>query len=329
MIDDLLNKKGNVMKYLKYLAAAGLSVAALLPQVALAGGKPQTSDPVRLAVFNIPDADFISNVFGQVLTKAGYAVEYVKTDYSAHFTALEFGDIDASPAAWSSVKEQIDKALASGAVEKVGEVGVVVKEGLWYPSYVAALCPGLPDWRALTKPDCVKALSTPESDGKINFLGVPADIIGPVETAQALKLDIKVTQPGSLGTMIATMQGDIQKKIPVIGYGFAPHWLYGSNQGSFIALPTFEQACYDDPKWGFNPDATRDCAPPEGSVFKLVNKDFEKKEPFAVDIMKKLTLSTDDVAKAIKLQDVDGKAAEDVAAEWVDKNQAVWGAWIN
>ena len=316
------------MNVLKLLATAILAGATILPAAALAAGKPQTTDPVRLAVFNIPDADFISNVLGQALTKAGYSVEYVKTDYSAHFTALEFGDIDASPAAWSSVKEQIDKAIASGEVEKIGEVGVVVKEGLWYPGYVAELCPGLPDWKALTKPECVKALSTPESDGKINFLGVPADIIGPVETAEALKLDIKVTQPGSMGTMIATMQGDIQKKIPVIGYGFAPHWLYGSDEGSFIALPAFEQACYDDPTWGPNPDATRDCAPPEGSVFKLVNKGFATKEPHALDIMKKLTLNTDEVAAAIKLQEVDGKTAEDVASQWMDKNEAVWNGWI-
>jgi glycine betaine/proline transport system substrate-binding protein len=316
------------MKTTGLLAIAGLSALALCPSLALAGGKPQTTDLVRLAVFNIPDADFISNVFGQVLIKAGYSVEYVKTDYSAHVTALEFGDIDASPAAWSSVKEQIDKALASGEVEKLGEVGVIVKEGLWYPSYVADLCPGLPDWKALTSPDCVKALSTPESEGKINFLGVPADIIGPVETAQALKLDIKITQPGSMGTMIATMQGDIQKKIPVIGYGFSPHWLYGSSQGSFISLPAFEQACYDDPAWGSNPEATRDCAPPEGAVFKLVNKAFEAKEPFAIEILKTFKLSTEEVAAAIKLQEVDGKAAEDVAADWMAKNKSVWSGWI-
>ncbi|PYB69870.1 MULTISPECIES: ABC transporter substrate-binding protein [Rhizobium] len=313
----------------RLLTLVGLTALTVVPASAFAAGKPQSDDPVRLAVFNIPDADFITNVLGQVLSKAGYQVEYVKTDYSAHFTALEFGDIDASPAAWSSVKEQIDKALASGEVEKLGEVGVRVKEGLWYPSYVADLCPGLPNWEALTKPDCVKALSTPETAGKINFLGVPADIIGPVETAQALKLDIHVTPPGSLGTMIATMQGDIQKKVPVIGYGFVPHWLYGSDTGSFIELPAFEQACYDDPAWGSNPDATRDCAPPEGSVFKLVNKGFETKEPYATEIMKKLSLNTDEVAAAIKLQEVDGQAADAVASDWVAKNESVWAGWIN
>ncbi len=317
------------MKPVRLFTIASLAVATLLPVSAYAAGKPQSNDPVRLAVFNFPDADFITNVLGQVLTKAGYNVEYVKTDYSAHFTALEFGDIDVSPAAWSSVTEQIDKAIASGEVEKIGDVGVRVKEGLWYPSYVAELCPGLPDWKALTKPECVKALSTPESEGKINFLGVPADIIGPVETAKAVGLDIKVTPPGSLGTMIATMQGDIQKKVPVIGYGFIPHWLYGSDAGSFVDLPTFEQACYDDPAWGPNPEATRDCAPPEGYIYKLVNKTFESKEPFAIDIMKKLKLSTDDVANAVKEQDVDGKAADAVATEWMQDNASVWGAWIN
>lgn len=317
------------MNPVRLFAIASMAVATFVPGLAHSAGKPNSTNPVRLAVFNIPDADFITNVFGQVLSKAGYNVEYVKTDYSAHFTALEFGDIDASPAAWSSVKEQIDKAVASGQVEKIGDVGVQVKEGLWYPSYVAQLCPGLPDWKALLKPECVKALSTPESEGKINFLGVPADIIGPVETAQALKFDIKITQPGSLGTMIATMQGDIQKKVPVIGYGFVPHWLYGSDAGHFIDLPAFEQACYDDPAWGPNPEATRDCAPPEGFIYKLVNKTFEGKEPLAIDIMKKLKLSTDDVAKAIKAQDVDGKAADAVATDWMQQNASVWGAWIN
>ena len=316
------------MNYVKWMAALGLVASTAFPAMAFGTGKPNGSDPVRIAVFNIQDADFISNVLGQVLAKAGYAVEYVKTDYSAHFIALEFGDIDASPAAWSSVKEQIDKALSSGSVDKVGEVGVVVKEGLWYPDYVGALCPGLPEWTALLKPECVKALSTPETEGKINFLGVPADIIGPVETAEGLQFNIKITPPGSLGTMIATMQGNIQKKIPVIGYGFSPHWLYGGNNGSFIALPTFEQACYDDPSWGPNPNATRDCAPPEGSVFKLANKEFAAKEPFAIDILKKMTLNTDEVANAIKQQEVDGKAAKDVATEWVARNEAVWGSWV-
>ncbi|MFM2278325.1 MAG: hypothetical protein RLZZ444_556, partial [Pseudomonadota bacterium] len=44
------------MTTLKSLAATGLCSALLLPGLALAGGKPQTTDPVRLAVFNIPDA---------------------------------------------------------------------------------------------------------------------------------------------------------------------------------------------------------------------------------------------------------------------------------
>ncbi|WP_352584306.1 glycine betaine ABC transporter substrate-binding protein [Mesorhizobium caraganae] len=103
---------------------------------------------------------------------------------------------------------------------------------------------------------------------------------------------------------------------------------YGSDQGSFIALPTFEQACYDDPAWGPNPEATRDCAAPEDAVFKLVNKSFEAKEPFAIEILKKLKMSTDEMAAAIKLQEVDGKATDDVAVEWMAKNRDVWSGWI-
>ena len=40
---------------------------------------------------------------------------------------------------------------------------------------MAQICPGLPDWSALTKPECLKALASPETFPNGRLLDYPAD----------------------------------------------------------------------------------------------------------------------------------------------------------
>jgi len=294
-----------------------------------AGGAPEFQDPIKLAIFNYPDSDFITNTYGQILEKAGYNVEYIKTDYTAHFTAIEYGDIDVTPAVWSSSPELITKALESGQVTKIGDLGVHIRETWWYPSYVGDLCPGLPSWTALKEPACVAALSNPETNGKINYLGTPPDFDSDDERRiKALGLDVHVTFPGTIATMVATMQGAIQKKQPIIGFGFIPHWLYGSDQGSFVNFPPYEEGCKTDPSWGVNPNELSDCENPQGDILKLINNDFAKKAPFATQLLKNFALTSDDVANAILGQERDGKTPEEVSKEWMIANEGKWSTWL-
>lgn len=308
-----------------------LTTAMLL---ALAGSAAQAEGPlyaetVRIPVYNVPDSDFVDYAFGLVLTKAGYSVEYVKIDYTAHFTALEFGDVDLSPAVWGTSKDLIDKTVQSGAVANSGSVGVETRESWWYPNYVAELCPGLPDWTALKDPACIKALSTPTSEGKINYLGTPPDFAAyDPERIAALGLDVHITLPGTVGTMVATMQGAIQKKEPIIGWGMTPHWLYGSGEGQFVEFPLFDDLCPTDPAWGLNPDAVWDCALSTGEIVKLYNVNFAGKAPDVLAILEKFKLTTDAVAKGIARQDLDGVTPEQAAQEWLDANSEVWSQWL-
>jgi hypothetical protein len=69
----------------------------------------------------------------------------------------------------------LNATLANPDVENLGSVGVDIREGWWYPDYVADLCPGLPDWRALLEEACVDALSSPEAPGKIRYISAPPD----------------------------------------------------------------------------------------------------------------------------------------------------------
>ena len=308
-------------------AVAVLCGASLVATPAL--GAPEFQDPVRLAVFNIVDADFITNVFGSVLERAGYNVEYVRTDYTAHFTALEFGDIDVTPSVWSSSPELIAAALASGSVRDEGSIGVSIRETWWYPNYVAELCPGLPDWTALKDPACIAALANPETNGKINYLGTPADFDSDDERRiEALGLQIHKTLPGTMAAMVATMQGAIERKQPIIGFGFVPHWLYGSDQGKFVEFPAYEEACRSDPAWGVNPNLLGDCELPAGDIIKLVNTDFADKAPYAIGILDKFVLTNEDVANGIVLQERDGETAEVAAAQWLAANEGTWSSWL-
>jgi glycine betaine/proline transport system substrate-binding protein len=284
---------------------------------------------VRIPVYNVPDSDFIDYSFGQLLEKAGYKVEFVKIDYTAHFTALEFGDVDLSPAVWGTSKDLIDKTLASGSVKNSGSLGVQTRESWWYPNYVGDLCPGLPDWKALKDPACIKALTTSTSEGKINYLGTPPDFAAyDDERIKALGLQVHITLPGTVGTMVATMQGAIQKKEPIIGWGMTPHWLYGSGQGKFVEFPPFDDRCPTDPSWGENPNEVWDCALSTGEIVKLYNVEFAKKAPDLLRILTNFKLTAADVAKGISRQDIDGAAPEQAAKEWIDSHGELWANWI-
>lgn len=310
-----------------------LLVAALVSLAASAGiaaaQEAKFQDTVRIPVYNVPDSDFIDYVFGQVLQKASYNVEYVKIDYTAHFTALEFGDVDLSPAVWGTSKDLINKTLESGSVKNAGSAGVKTRESWWYPNYVGDLCPGLPHWKALKDPACIKALKTATSDGKINYLGTPPDFAAyDEERIKALGLEAHITLPGTVGTMVATMQGAIQKKEPIIGWGMTPHWLYGSGQGKFVEFPEFDDRCPTDPSWGVNPDAAWDCALSTGDIVKLYNVEFAGKAPDVLKVLEKFKLTSEDVAKGISRQDLDGATPEQAAKEWIDANTEVWSQWL-
>lgn len=313
----------------KFVAAFLLALSVFRPVSAVKAAEPEFKDAVKLAVFNTPDADFITYVYGDALKRAGYNVDFVRTDYAAHFTALEFGDINVAPAVWTSVKELLEAALKSGQVEQLGSTGVKIRETWWYPNYVGDLCPGLPDWRALKDPACVKALSTPESDGKINYIGTPADWTAhDEERIAALGLQVTITPPGTLAAMVAAMQGAMQRKRPVIGWGFVPHWLYGSDQGKFVEFPLYNERCMTDPSWGVNPNAIGDCELARGDVVKLVNIDFAKRAPYAASILRRLTLDAPSVGNGVSRQERDGWTAEKAASEWLNAHTAEWGDWL-
>lgn len=307
------------------LLAATVSGAALSAMPAQAA---ETDTPIKIVVTGITDADFIANVFAVFLERKGYKVERVMADYAAQFVGLESGDMDISTSIWDTSRDVMDAALATGKVQNMGSSGVKIREGWWFPEYVKEVCPGLPDWKALTGEACIKALSTPETAPKARFVQAPSDWTTLVdERIAAFGLEITPISSGNPAALSAAFVGAIERKEPVIGWGFMPHWLTEENKGEFVAFPPFEPACATDPAWGPIMDKVWDCDNPVGYVWKVANVASEKKFPQAFRMMRLYQMDTASVSQGIRRVEIDGIASEQAAAEWLDANPEKTADW--
>lgn len=286
------------------------------------------SGPIKIVVTGITDADFIANVYATFLEQQGFEVERIKADYAAQFVGLEAGDLDFSTSIWETSRDIFDAALATGDVVNMGATGVKIREGWWYPTYVEEVCPGLPDWKALLETDCVEALSTIETSPLARFVEAPADwTTNNVARVKSLELPYSLESTGTPAALHAAIVGPMQRKEPVIGWGFAPDWMTTEYEGKFVEFPDFELDCINDPAWGADPNEIWDCDNPAGYVWKVAHAGSEAKFPRAARILRLFQLKTDDVAWGVRRVDVDGVDSIEAATEWLAENADITADW--
>ncbi len=93
---------------------------------------PESSDPIKLAINEWSGQHISTHVAGEILKRMGYNVEYVTAGYYPQMVALEDNTISATLEIWSSnIGEHYDKALASGNVTELGDLGLVPVE-CWF-----------------------------------------------------------------------------------------------------------------------------------------------------------------------------------------------------
>ncbi|MGE4247509.1 MAG: glycine betaine ABC transporter substrate-binding protein, partial [Parvibaculaceae bacterium] len=157
---------------------AGVTLAFVLASAAptFAAEVGSKDDPIKLAILEWTGAHVSSHVAGQLMEKLGYKVEYVTAGNFPQFSGLADGTLSASVEVWmNNVGDIYPKALEEKKIENAGSLALETREGWIYPKYMEQTCPGLPDWKALEKPECVQALSTPDTAPNGRFLDYPAD----------------------------------------------------------------------------------------------------------------------------------------------------------
>jgi glycine betaine/proline transport system substrate-binding protein len=292
------------------------SVLALLAGGALA--QAESEDPIRLTLHDWTGQLITTNLMAAVLEEGGYNVELVQADYLAQFAGLETGDLHVAMEIWETTgREAMDAAVAKGGVVNMGETGMLAIEEWWYPSYVKEACPGLPDWQALN--DCAAVFATAETGAKGRYLGGPVTWGGfDEERVAGLGLNFEVIHAGTDAAMFAELESAYQRKDPILLWVYAPHWAPQKFEGEWVAFPAYEPACYTDPAWGSNPDATHDCGKPTGPIWKVGWSGLAEKWPGADKTIRAFSIDNATMGAMIAKVDLDGVAIEDVVNEWMD-----------
>jgi glycine betaine/proline transport system substrate-binding protein len=312
------------------LTAAAFALGAALVPPAPAMAAAENQDPIKITLHDWTGQFITSQIMGEVLKKAGYNVEYVQADYLAQFAGLKTGDLSLAMEIWATTgQEAMDEATASGNVENLGETGMLAKEEWWFPEYMKAKCPGLPDWKALKEPACAEAFSIPETAPKGRYLGGPVTWGGfDEERVAALGLDFEVVHAGTDAALFAELESAYQREASILLWVYAPHWAPAKYKGAWIEFPKYEAACYTDPAWGDNKEATHDCGKPSGPIWKVGWSGIKDKWPGAYKAIKAFNITGDEMNAMVGKVDLDGKKVEEVVAEWVASNEDRWKKWI-
>ena len=308
--------------------AIGVCAAVGMMGMVHSASAVESTDPIKLTLHDWTGQYLTTNIMAEVLKKAGYNVELVQADYIAQFAGLESGDLHVAMEMWETTgKDAMEASLATGKTLDLGETGMDAKEEWWYPSYMKAECPGLPDWEALN--DCAEAFSTPETAPMGRYLGGPVTWGGyDDERVEALGLDWEVVHAGTDAALFAELESAYQRKAPIMLWIYAPHWAVAKFDGEWVEFPTYTDECYNDPSWGVNPNMAYDCGKPFGWIKKVGWKAGEKKWPGAYKAIRAFNVDNAEMSAMVGEVDLNGRSVEDVVAEWMDRNEGRWSKWI-
>ncbi|MEL6289510.1 MAG: ABC transporter substrate-binding protein [Pseudomonadota bacterium] len=309
---------------LKHLLAGTAMLAT-----AMVAGTASAAEPIKIAINEWTGQHLSAHIAGAALKKAGFEVEFVTAGAVPQFAAIAQGQIHLQPEVWdNNVGDVYPKAVEKGDIIKVGTLGLKPREGWMYPAYMKDKCPGLPAADALIK--CAQAFGTAETFPKGRLITYPADWgTRSKDLVSAASLPFQPVAGGSEGAMIAELKSAYAAKQPMLMMFWAPHWIHAELDFDWVDLPAATADCATDPKPGFDPNKTGDCGFAQANIGKIVSKDFEKTWPAAYKLVEAMKL--DNTTMNALILEVDGKKRnlEDVVAEWMGKNEAVWKPWVD
>lgn len=304
---------------MKVFTGAGIGLTLLLcagPSLHAAelGAK---DEPIKLAMLEWTGAHVSTHIAGQLLEKLGYKVEYVTAGNFPHFAGLADGTLSASVEIWlNNVGDIFPKVLAEKKIEDLGSLGLETKEGWIYPKFMEEVCPGLPDWTALEKPECVQALATPETLPNGRFLDYPADWGSRAATIIAdNNLPYTAVPAGSEGALVAELQAATASKTPLMMMFWGPHYALAENDVGWVTMPPCKE------------ETNEHCIRPP-DVDKVVWSGFGEKWPAAYAFLQEFKVDATEQQKIMLAVDKNGQDLDTVVKDWVDNNEAVWKPWV-
>lgn len=305
------------MTMMSVTRAGGLAMTMLAASPGLAAEMGDADDPIKLAMLEWTGAQISAQVAGQLLDEMGYEVEFVTAGNFPQFSGLSDGTLSASVEVWlNNVGDIFPKVMAAGDIKNIGALGLETKESWVYPKFMEEVCPGLPDWTALTKPDCVAALMTPETAPNARFLDYPSDWGSRAATIlDDNDMPYTAVPSGSEGALVAELKSAEAAETPLIMMFWAPHWALAETDVGWVDMPPCKE------------QTNAHCITPP-DVAKIVWSGFGDKWPAALAFLQAFQMDTEDQQKMMLRIDNKGEDLDAVAADWIENNKDVWQPWV-
>ncbi|MFY9239071.1 MAG: ABC transporter substrate-binding protein [Roseovarius sp.] len=309
--------------------ATSAAVAAMLAGPALSQAVPESDDTIKIMTGDWTSIGLQGEMMSLILQTVGYNTELVVADDSGRYPGFENGDLHISMETWQTTQLQnLEKSVATGKVLDMGETGLRGVEDWWYPLYMKERCPGLPAWEALK--ECAEVFATADTTPNGRYVGGPVSWGDHDERmVAALDLPFDIVHPGTDAAMFAELKSAYDREAPIVLWVWQPHWVTSVYEGEYVQFPQFELACFEDPAWGPNPDATYDCGKPYGWIKKMAWAGGEEKWPCAYEIVRNYQMDNDTMAALLVEVDLNGRSSTEVATEWLMENDATWKEWAS
>ncbi len=318
------------------LVTRSVLVAALAVLSGHAAVDAEANDPIRIAENDWTGNLVTINLAKNVLEHEGYEVELVFADYTAQWAGLAAGDLDVAMEIWPSFSvaahdEWIDE---KGAVEVIGELGVVGKSGWYVPTYVIEgdaergiepMAPDLRTWEDVNR--YAELFARPETGDKGFCIdAVQSWEIHNEERLANLGVNLVNVYAGTEGALVAEIESAYAKGEPLfICDMWTPHWVQAVYDLTEIMLPPYTDACYGV---GTEEPATYACDWPSDVTYNVARVGFRDENPRAYEVLQAMHLATEEQQKMLVLVDIDGHSVEDAVAMWMEANQDTWMSWL-
>lgn len=303
-----------------------LFLVLLLTPRLLPAWEAESTEPIKIVVNDWSSQIVLSRVLGNLYASMGYKVEYPFYTTDKQFGAMNLGWAHVQVEVWEGTMAKDFERVERKNVVRAGTHRAKTREEWWYPAYVEAMCPGLPDWRALKK--CGAIFATEKSGGKGVYHGGPWEKPDALMT-RALGLDFIIETAKDSDELTAILEAAYKKKEPVLLFNWTPNWTELVYEGAFVEFPPYDPACETDPAWGVNDFYTHDCGnPKDGALFKGAWKGMSTKWPCAYAILERMDLDNRMIAEAAYLVDYKKLDYETAARRWAKKYEEAMKQWI-
>ena len=305
-------------------AAAGVLAMSLTIGTANAGSVPESSDPIKVVVNDWTGQHVSTYIAGNLLKKMGYNIEYVTAGALPQHPGLAQGNLHLQTEVWTNnVGDIYPKAIESGDIEVLGDLGLDPKEGWIYPPYMEEKCPGLPDYKALY--DCALAFARPDTLPKGRLITYPADWGTRSKAVVAgIGMPFEAIAGGSEGAMVAELKSAYAAKEPIIMMFWQPHWIFAEHKFNWVKWNASDGECVEESQ-----KKETACGFQQARVHKVAWKGFKDKWPAAHKFMKSFTLTNEIENLAILEIDTKQRPLDKVVSEWIENNKSTWQPWVD